>query len=74
MTFALIAKEERVLQNKTDRTNDIETWYGMENNVDKTKGKRIWRQADSVSILPLNSNLDRQIFFYSCGISDYNFQ
>jgi hypothetical protein len=30
-----------------DRLNDIETCYGIEKNVDKTKGKRIWRQAVS---------------------------
>ena len=31
----------KVLQNMIDRLNDIETCYGMEENMDKTKGKRI---------------------------------
>jgi hypothetical protein len=41
MTFVLTAKEEKVLQKMIDRLNDIETCYGIEKNVDKTKGKRI---------------------------------
>ena len=41
MTFVLIAKEEKVLQNMIYRLNDVETCYRMEKNVDKTKGKRL---------------------------------
>jgi hypothetical protein len=41
LTFVLVSKEEKVLQSMIDRLDDIETFYGMEKNVDKTEGKRI---------------------------------
>jgi hypothetical protein len=46
--FLLLAKEERVLEGKPDRLNEVVRYYGMEMNVEKTKVKRISRQLSPV--------------------------
>jgi hypothetical protein len=47
----LLAKEETVLQNMTDRLTEAGRHYGMEINVKKTKVMRISRQSLTVKIM-----------------------
>jgi hypothetical protein len=47
----LLAKEEKVLQDMTDKLTEIVRCYGMEINVGKTKVMRISRQPLPVKII-----------------------
>jgi hypothetical protein len=47
----LLAKEEKVLQDMTDKLIEIGRCYGMEINVEKTKVMRISRQPLPVKIM-----------------------
>jgi hypothetical protein len=47
----LLAKEEKVLQDLTDKLIEIERCYGMEMNVEKTKVMEISRQPFPVKIV-----------------------
>jgi hypothetical protein len=49
--FALISKEETVLQSMIDKLIEIGRCYGMEMNVEKTKVMRISRQPFPVTIM-----------------------
>jgi len=49
--LALLAKEEKVLQDKIDKLIEIGRCYGMEMNVEKTKVMRILRQPFPVNIM-----------------------
>jgi hypothetical protein len=49
--LVLLAKEEKVLQDMTDKLIKIGRCYGMEKNVEKTKVMRISRQPLPVKIL-----------------------
>jgi len=49
--LVLMAKEETVLQDMTDKLIEIGRCYGMEINVEKTKVKRISRQPSTVTIM-----------------------
>ena len=49
--FVLMAKEETVLQDMSDRLIEIGRYYGMEMNVEKTKVMRISRQPSPVTIM-----------------------
>ena len=49
--LVLMAKEEKVLQGMIDKITEIERCYGMEMNVEKTKGMRISRQPSLVQII-----------------------
>jgi len=49
--LVLLAKEEKVLQNMTDKLIEIGRFYGMEMNVEKTKVIRISRQPFPVKIM-----------------------
>jgi len=47
----LLAEEEKVLQDMTDKLIEIGRCYGMEMNVEKTKVMRISRQPFPVKIM-----------------------
>jgi hypothetical protein len=47
----LLGKEEKVLQDMTDKLNEIGRCYGMEMNVEKTKIMLISRQPFPVKIM-----------------------
>jgi hypothetical protein len=49
--LVLLAKEEKVLQDTTDKLTEIGGCYGMEINVEKTKVMRISRQPFPVKIM-----------------------
>jgi len=49
--LVLLAKEEKVPQDMTDKLIEIGGCYGMEMNVEKTKAMRISRQAFPVKIM-----------------------
>jgi len=49
--FVLMAKEEKVLQDMIDKIIDTGKCYGMEMNVEKTKGMRISRKQFPVKIM-----------------------
>jgi hypothetical protein len=49
--LVLLAKEEKVLQDMIDKLIEIGRCYGMEMNVEKTKGMRISRQPLPVKIM-----------------------
>jgi hypothetical protein len=49
--LVLLAKEEMVLQDMTDKVTDIGRVYGMEMNVEKTKVVRISRQPLTVKLM-----------------------
>jgi hypothetical protein len=49
--FVLLAKEEKVLQDMLDKLIEIERFYGMEMNVEKTNVMRISRQPSPVKIM-----------------------
>ena len=49
--LVLLAKEEKVLQDMTDKLIEIGRCYGMEINVEKTKVMRISRQPFPVKII-----------------------
>ena len=48
--LVLMAKEEKVLQDMTDKLIETGIYYGMEMNVEKTKVMRISRQPSPVTI------------------------
>jgi len=54
--LALLAKEEKVLQDMMDKLIEIGRCYGMEINVEKTKVMRISRQPLPVKIMIDQSN------------------
>jgi hypothetical protein len=49
--FVVLAKEEKVLQDMTDKLIEIGRCYGMEMNVEKTQVMRISRQTFPVKIM-----------------------
>ena len=49
--LVLLAREEMLLQGMIDKITEIERCYGMEMNVEKTKGMRISRQPSLVQII-----------------------
>ena len=49
--LVLMAKEEKVLQDTTDKLTEIGGCYGMEMNVENTKVMRISRQPFPVKIM-----------------------
>ena len=49
--LVLLVKEEKVLQDMTDKLIEIERCYGMEMNVEKTKVMRISRQLFPLKIM-----------------------
>jgi hypothetical protein len=49
--LVLLATEEKVLQDMTDKLIEIERCYGMQMNVEKTKRMRISRQPLPVKII-----------------------
>jgi hypothetical protein len=49
--LVLLAKEEKVLQDMIDKLIEIGRWYGMEMNVEKTKGMKISKQPSPVQIM-----------------------
>jgi hypothetical protein len=49
--FVLLAKEDIVLQNMTDRLTVAGGYYGMEMNMIKTKVMRISRQLSTIKIM-----------------------
>jgi len=59
--LVLLAKEEKVLQDMTDKLTEIGGFYGMEINVEKTKVMRISRTIPS-------KNYDRPKTTRECGI------
>jgi hypothetical protein len=59
--LALLAKEEKVLQDMIDKLIEIGRCYGMEMNVEKTKLMRISKQHSS-------KNYDRPKTTRECGI------
>jgi hypothetical protein len=58
----LLAKEELVLQDMTDKLTEIGRCYGMEMNVEKTKGMRISTQSYSVKLVIHQKQLENVDF------------
>jgi hypothetical protein len=63
--LVLLAKEEKALQNMIDKPIEIEGYYGMEMNVEKTKVMR--RQPFSVKIMIDQKQLDNVESFKYLG-------
>jgi hypothetical protein len=54
--LVLLAKEEAVLQDMTERLSETGRCYGMEMNVEKPKVMRISRQPTPVQIMMVNNS------------------
>jgi len=65
--LVLLAKEEMVLQYKTDKLIEIGGCYGMEMNVEKTKVMRISRQSFPVKIITEQKQLENVESFKYLG-------
>jgi hypothetical protein len=65
--LVLLTKEETVLQGMTDRLTEIEWWYGMEINVEKTKVMRISRQLCPVQTMTDQKQLENVEYFNYLG-------
>jgi hypothetical protein len=60
--LVLLAKEEKVLQDMTDKLTEIAGRYGMKMNVEKTKVMRISRHPLPVKIMIEQKQLENGIF------------
>ena len=65
--LVLLAKEEMMLQDMTDKLIEIGRCYGMEMNVDKTKVMRISRQPSPVKIMIEQKQLENEEYFKYLG-------
>ena len=67
--LVLLAKEEKVLQNMTEKLVEIGRCYGMEMKVEKTKFMRISRQPFPVKIMIGQKQLENvESFKYLCSM------
>jgi heptaprenylglyceryl phosphate synthase len=64
----ILAKEEKVLQDMTDKLIEIGGCYGMKMNVEKTKVKRISRHSLPVKIMIEQKQLENVESFKYLGI------
>ena len=65
--LVLLAKEEKVLQDMTDKLTEIGRCYGMEMNVEKTKVMRMSRQPFTVKIMIDQKQLENVEFLKYLG-------
>ena len=65
--LVLLSKEEKVLQDMIDKLFEIGKCYGMEMNVEKTKGMRISRQTFPVKIVVDQKQLENVESFKYLG-------
>ena len=65
--LVLLAKEEKVLQDMTDKLTEIGRCYGIEMNVEKTKVMRISRQPFPVKIMIDQKQLENVASFKYLG-------
>jgi len=65
--LVLLAKEEKVLQDMTDKLTEIGRCYGMEMNAEKTKVMRISRQQFPVKIMIEQKQLENLESFKYLG-------
>ena len=71
--LVLLAKEEKVLQDMTDKLTEIGRCYGIEMNVEKTKVMRISRQPFPVKIMIDQKQLENvESFKYLASILTNN--
>jgi hypothetical protein len=60
--FVLLAREEMLLQGMIFKLIEIGRCYGMEMNVEKTKGMRISRQPSLIQIMTSKTTRKCRIF------------
>ena len=65
--LVLLAKEERVIQDMTDKIIEIGRCCGMEMNLEKTKAMRISRQQFTVKIMIDQKQLENVEYFKYLG-------